>query len=100
MLAIIQTGGKQYKVAVGDKIKVEKITGDEKKPVKFEMLFSGNEKGVELGAPLLKSVVEGKIVGHGRRAKVRGVKHKSKKGQAIHYSHRQSFTEVEITKIG
>ncbi len=101
MLAIIKTGGKQYKVAVGDKIKVEKLEGDEGQKITFpEVLFLGDEKESQIGKPLLKNVeVEGKIIKTAKGKKVTGIKFKAKKRYKVKFGHRQTMTEVEITKI-
>lgn len=101
MLAIIKTGGKQYKVAEGNKIKVEKLEGEAGAKITFsEVLFVGDEKDVKIGEPLLKGAkVEAKIVKQGRHEKVWGIKHKSKKRYKVKFGHKQLFTEVEITKI-
>lgn len=101
MLAIIKTGGKQYKVAVGDKIKIEKIEGDAGAVIKFEeVLFVGDEKDVKIGTPFIKdAIVEGTLVEQGRHKKVWGIKHKPKKRYKVKFGHKQLFTEIEITKI-
>ncbi|OGI24945.1 MAG: 50S ribosomal protein L21 [Candidatus Moranbacteria bacterium RBG_13_45_13] len=101
MLAVIKTGGKQYLVKYGDKIKIEKIEGKEGNAIKFsEVLFLGDKKVVKVGNPLVKgAVVEGKILAQGKRKKVVGVKHKAKKRYKIKFGHRQPMTEVEIMKI-
>jgi len=101
MLAIIKTGGKQYKVAEGDKIKVEKLEGEAGAKITFEeVLFVGDEKDAKIGAPFIKGAkVEGKIVSQGRHKKVWGIKHKAKKRYKVKFGHKQLFTEVEITKI-
>ena len=101
MLAIIKTGGKQYKVAVGDKIKVEKLEGDAGAVLTFsEVLFVGDEKDVKIGAPFIEgAIVEGTIVEQGRSKKVWGIKHKPKKRYKVKFGHKQLYTEVEITKI-
>ncbi len=101
MLAIIKTGGKQYKVAEGDKIKVEKLEGEAETKITFdEVLFVGDEKDVKVGAPFIKGAkVEAKIVRQGRHKKVWGIKHKPKKRYKVKFGHKQLFTEVEITKI-
>ncbi len=102
MLAIIKTGGKQYKVAEGDKVKIEKIPGEVGEKIVFpEVLFYGDEKKVEIGAPLLKEIkVEGKILRTFKDKKVVGIKHKAKKRYKVKFGHRQTLTEVEIVKIG
>lgn len=101
MLAIIKTGGKQYKVKVGDKLRVEKLEGEKDAKISFEeVLFLGDEKEVKVGAPLVKGAkVEAKIFRQGRSPKVVGIKHNAKKRYKVKFGHRQMFTEVEITKI-
>lgn len=101
MLAIIKTGGKQYKVNVGDKIKIEKIEGEEGgKAIFSEVLFLGDEKKVQVGEPLIKGAqVEGTILKQGKAKKVWGMKHNAKKRYKMKFGHRQLFTEVEITKV-
>ncbi len=101
MLAIIKTGGKQYKVAVGDKIKVEKLEGETGTGVVFsEVLFLGDEKDVKIGTPFLEGAkVEGKIIETSKQKKVVGMKFKAKKRYRVKFGHRQTMTEVEITKI-
>lgn len=101
MLAVIKTGGKQYKVKVGDKIKVEKLGGEEGKKVVFdEVLFSGDEKAIKIGEPAIKGAkVEGKILKTAKQKKVVGIKFKPKKRYKVKFGHRQTMTEVEITKI-
>jgi len=101
MLAVIKTGGKQYLVKAGDKIKIEKIEGEVGAKVEFaEVLFLGDEKEVKVGNPFLKGVkIEGKILKQGKAKKVTGVKHKSKKRYSVKFGHRQEMTEVEIAKI-
>ena len=101
MLAVIKTGGKQYKVEKGDKIKIEKIEGEEKDEIAFEeVLFVGDEKKVKMGDPFIKTAkVEAKILEQGKGKKVWGIKHKAKKRYKVKFGHRQFFTEVEIVKI-
>ncbi|MDD3487174.1 MAG: 50S ribosomal protein L21 [Candidatus Moranbacteria bacterium] len=101
MFAIIKTGGKQYLVKKGDKVKIEKIEGEIGTQVEFpEVLFWGGDKEVKVGMPLVKDVkVEGKILGQAKAKKVTGIKHKPKKRYKVKFGHRQMVTEVEITKI-
>ena len=101
MLAVIKTGGKQYLVKKGDKIKVEKLDGDVGKTITFsEVLFLGDENKVKIGNPFIKAAkVEGKILAQGRAKKVWGIKHKAKKRYKVKFGHRQMFTEVEIVKL-
>ncbi|EKE21257.1 MAG: 50S ribosomal protein L21 [uncultured bacterium] len=102
MLAIIKTGGKQYKVKEGDKIKIEKIQGQEGDTAVFsEVLFVGDEKEAKVGTPMLAGVtVEGKVLSQEKDKKVWGIKHKPKKRYKVKFGHRQQITVVEITKIG
>jgi large subunit ribosomal protein L21 len=101
MLAIIKTGGKQYKVALGDKIKIEKMEGEAGTVLTFsEVLFLGDEKDVKIGTPFIEGAkVEGTILDQGRHKKVWGVKHKAKKRYKVKFGHKQRYTEVEITKV-
>lgn len=101
MLAIIKTGGKQYKVKEGDKIKVEKLEGKDGGKVTFsDVLFLGDEKSVKVGTPKVTGAkVEGKILKTAKQKKVTGIKHKAKKRYLVKFGHRQIMTEVEITKI-
>lgn len=100
MIAIIKSGGKQYKVSENEKVKVEKLENAVGDKVKFEALFIGDEKAAHVGAPVLeKAAVEGEVLSQGRYAKVTGIKHKPKKRYLVRFGHRQSYTEVKITKI-
>jgi large subunit ribosomal protein L21 len=101
MLAVLKTGGKQYKVSEGAKIKIEKIGGEVgNKAVFSEVLFIGDENDVKVGTPTISSAkVEGKILRQDRSKKVTGIKFKAKKRYKVKFGHRQAFTEVEITRI-
>lgn len=101
MLAVIKTGGKQYLVSPGQKIKIDKINKKEGSEIIFDevlLLEKGNK--VEIGNPLVKGVkVIGKIIGHGKGKKVIIFKYRAKTRYKVKKGHRQPFTEVEITKI-
>ncbi len=101
--AIIETGAKQYKVKVGDTIKIEKIKGDFKDGDKiiFENIVAlGDEKKVELGNPTISGQkVEAKLMEMARDKKIRIQKFKSKSNYHKVQGHRQSYFKVEITKI-
>lgn len=100
MHAIIRTGGKQYLVAEGTKLKVEKLDGEPGAKVAFEVLMAGDEQVVQVGTPVLgKAMVSGTILSQGLGKKVTGIRHKAKKRELTRYGHRQPYTEVEITKI-
>ena len=101
MFAVIKTGGKQYKVAVGSKIKVEKLDAKENDKFVFsEVLMKGEDENVEIGAPFVEGAsVEAKIIAHGKGDKIHIWKYKAKKRYQRRVGHRQPFTEVEITGI-
>ena len=101
MLAVIKTGGKQYIVSPGHKIKIEKIDAKEGKEITFkDVLLLEKRKKVEIGTPLVKGVkVIGKVLKHGKGKKVIVFKYKPKTRYKVKKGHRQLFTEVEVTKI-
>jgi len=101
MLAVIKTGGKQYLVKPGDKIKVEKIVGKEGKEITFkEILLVEKNKKLEIGTPFVKGAkVIGKILSQGKGKKIIVFKYKPKTRYKVKKGHRQLFTELEITKI-
>lgn len=101
MLAVIKTGGKQYLVKPGDKIKIEKIAGKEGKEITFkEVLLLEKNRKVEIGTPLVKGVkVVGKILSQGKGKKVIIFKYKPKTRYKKKAGHKQPFTEAEIIKI-
>ena len=101
MYAIIQTGGKQYKVEVGDQIMVEKLESDVNAEVSFETLLVADDCGVKVGKPVLSGVVvRGKVLEHGKGKKVVVFKYKPKKDTRTKRGHRQPYTKVEILSIG
>lgn len=99
--AVIETGGKQYKVEEGQKLKVEKIEGQEGAPLTFDKVFlraSGDD--VEVGKPyVLGAKVEAKIGAQGREDKKIVYRFHSKTRYRKKKGHRQSFTEIEIVKL-
>ena len=100
MLAVIKTGGKQYVVKPGDKIKIEKIEGEAGKEVSFsEVLLLEKDGKTEIGTPFLKTEVQGKILSQGKGDKVTIFKYKSKTRRQTKKGHRQLYTEVEVMKI-
>jgi len=101
MYAVVNTGGKQYKVQQGDLLRVEKISGDVGSPVTFDrvLMFSDGEN-VSIGQPLLDSVaVEGHIVEQGKAKKIIVFKYKRRKRSRRKNGHRQEFTAVLIDNI-
>ena len=101
MLAVIKTGGKQYIVTLGQKIKIEKLPQEEGSEVMFdEVLLIQNDDNLEIGTPLVEGAkVKGKVIRHGKAEKLVVFKFKPKKRERKKKGHRQLFTEVEITDI-
>src|SRR5699024_4158537 len=101
MYAIIESCGKQYKVAEGDVVFFEKLDVEEGKKVIFDnVVLVSDDKKVEVGARYVKCVeVEGKVVSHGKGKKILVYKYKAKKNYRRTQGHRQPYTKVEITKI-
>ncbi|MCP6718740.1 MAG: 50S ribosomal protein L21 [Patescibacteria group bacterium] len=101
MFAVIKTGGKQYIVSPGDKIKIEKLDKKEGQETTFkEVLLLQKGKKLEVGTPLVKKAkVVGKVIKQDKHKKVIIFKFRASKRYKVKKGHRQSFTEVEITKI-
>ena len=101
MYAIIESCGRQYKVAEGDVVFFEKLDTEEGKKITFDnVVLVSDDKKVEVGAPYVKGVkVEGKVVSHGKGKKILVYKYKAKKNYRRTQGHRQPYTKVEITKI-
>ena len=99
MKAVIKVGGKQYYVAEGDEIFVEKLNGKEKDVVTFDQVLMLDSK---VGNPYLTNVtVQGEIVKNGKAKKIKVFKYKCKdKSNRVTQGHRQPYTRVKITKIG
>lgn len=100
MYAIIETGGKQYRVSEGDVINVEKLKAENGETVTFDKVLIFSDKNtVEAGTPYLNMVVSGKVVESGKGEKVVIYKYKSKKNYRKKQGHRQPYTMVEITSL-
>ena len=101
MYAIIESCGKQYKVAEGDVIFFEKLDAEEGKKVTFDKVILVSDEGkVQIGNPYVKGIkVEGKVVAHGKGKKIIVLKYKAKKNYRRKQGHRQPYTKVEITSI-
>ena len=101
MLAVIKTGGKQYRVAADDVISIATLEGEAGAEVTFgEVLLFGDGEATEVGAPLLSGVtVTGEIVSHGRTRKVIAFKKRRRQNSRRRRGHRQDFTTVRITGI-
>jgi large subunit ribosomal protein L21 len=101
MYAVIKTGGKQYKVAVGEKIKVEQIAAEPGQEIVIgEVLAVGNGADLKVGTPLVTGAsVKATVVAHGRHDKVRIFKMRRRKHYQKHGGHRQHFTELQISAV-
>jgi large subunit ribosomal protein L21 len=101
MYAVFRTGGKQYRAAKGDVLRLEKIEADEGATITFdEVLLVGEGADVKVGDPLVSgSSVSGKVLSQGKTKKVNVVKFRRRQNYLRQGSHRQFFTEVEITGI-
>ena len=101
MFAVIKTGGKQYLVSPGDKIKVEKLDVEQGKEIIFDqVLLLEKGKSIKIGDPLVKGAkVKAMALEQGREKKVTILKYKPKKRYQVKKGHRQPFTEIEILKI-
>ncbi len=102
MFAIIETGGKQYKVSEGDILFIEKIEAEADTSVKFDKVLAiSGDDGFKVGAPYVDGAsVEAKVVKQGKGKKIYVLKYKAKKNEKKKIGHRQLYTKVEITKIG
>ena len=101
MYAVIKTGGKQYRVAAGDKLKVEKLAGEVGSDITLDqVLMVADGDNVTIGAPLIDGAsVKAKVVAHGRGDKVMIFKFRRRKHYLRMKNHRQQFTEIKVTGI-
>ena len=101
MYAVIQTGGKQYRVAEGDTLKVEKLVAEEGADIELDkVLMVADGDQIKLGKPYLEEgKVMAKVNGHGRGPKVKIVKFRRRKHHLKRAGHRQSYTELTVTSI-
>jgi large subunit ribosomal protein L21 len=101
MYAVIKTGGKQYKVAAGEKIKVELLDAEVGAEVTLDQVLAvGNGGELKVGAPLVAgATVSAKVVSHGKHDKVRIFKLRRRKHYKKSQGHRQNFTELEISAV-
>ena len=101
MYAVIKTGGKQYKVTVGEKLKVEQIPAELDSQIELnEVLMIADGESVTVGAPLIDgAIVTAKVIAHGRGDKIRIFKMRRRKHYQKHQGHRQNFTQIEIVSI-
>jgi large subunit ribosomal protein L21 len=99
--AVIRTGGKQYRVAPGDLIRIEKLPGDLGAEVEFnEVLMAASDGAIHLGKPTLSGArVTAQVVQQGKAKKILVFKKKKRKNYRRHHGHRQMFTDVRVTRI-
>ena len=99
--AVIRTGGKQYRVAPGDVIRVEKLPGEPGAPVEFtDVLMTAHEGAIQVGRPLVAGArVTAQVVQQGREKKILVFKKKRRKNYRRHQGHRQYFTAVRVMQI-
>lgn len=98
--AVVWAGGKQYRVQVGDKVKIEKCTGEPGQEIVLDkVLMVGNGTDVQVGAPYISNKVTAKILDHDRDKKIIVQKFKRRKKYRRRQGHRQHFTRVEILSI-
>jgi len=102
MYAVIESGGKQYRVAPGDVIRVEKLEADAGQTVTLDrVLLVAGDSGVQVGMPTVaNATVTATVKAHGRGDKILVFKKRRRKHFRKTIGHRQHFTEIEITRIG
>ncbi|MHC1717663.1 MAG: 50S ribosomal protein L21 [Acidaminococcaceae bacterium] len=101
MYAIIQTGGKQYRVSEGDVVSIEKLTAAEGEEVVFDQVLTVvSDSDIKIGKPVVEGAkVTAKVVEHGKGKKILVFKYKAKSNYRKRQGHRQPYTKVEISKI-
>ena len=101
MYAVVRTGGKQYRLGVGDSVKVEKLFDEVGNIVELSQILMVSDGGeVKVGTPLVTGAsVKAEIVGHGRNKKIRVFKMKRRKKYRRTQGHRQAFTQLKVTEI-
>ncbi len=101
MYAVIKTGGKQYRVASGEKIKVEQIAADVGQEIVIDQVLAvGDGSGLKVGTPLVSgATVVATVLAHGKHDKVRIFKMRRRKHYQKHQGHRQNYTELQIVSI-
>jgi large subunit ribosomal protein L21 len=99
--AVIRTGGKQYRVAPGEVVRIERLPGDVGSAIEFtEVLITADDGGIRVGRPLVDGVrVRGEIIAQTRDRKVLVYKKKRRKNYRRHHGHRQYLTSVRVTEI-
>ena len=101
MYAVIKTGGKQYRVTPGQKLKVEQIPADIGQEISLDQVLSvGEGESIKVGSPLVEgATVTAKVLAHGRHDKIKIFKMRRRKHYRKSQGHRQNFTEIEISAV-
>ena len=101
MYAVVRTGGKQYRLGIGDSVKVEKLPNEVGNTIELsQILMVSDGSEVKVGTPLVTGAsVKAEIVGHGRNKKIRVFKMKRRKKYRRTQGHRQAFTQLKVTEI-
>ncbi len=100
MFAIIETGGKQYKVQNDDVIFIEKLAAEQDSAVDFKVIALDSDDGLKIGSPYVEgATVTGKVLKNGKGKKITVFTYKSKKSEKRKMGHRQPYTKVQITAI-
>ena len=101
MYAVIKTGGKQYRVVVGEKLKVEQIPADVDSQITIDQVFMvGEGESVKIGTPVVAgATVTATVVSHGRHDKIKIFKMRRRKHYQKHQGHRQNYTELFVSRI-
>jgi len=99
MYAIIETGGKQFKVEQGDKIFAELLNADADDVVELKVLALGDEDGIKVGSDVAGAKVKAKVVKNGKGKKITVFTYKPKKSSSRKMGHRQPYSQLEITEI-
>jgi len=100
MYAIFENGSKQYKVSVGDVLKVEKLNAEVGSTVEFPVIMTADEKNIAVGAEVEGVKVTAEVVAQGKEKKIIVFKYKAKKNERKKQGHRQPYTEIKVTAIG
>ena len=100
MYAIFENGSNQYKVSVGDLLKVEKLNAEIGATVQFPVILTADEKGIQAGKEVSAVKVTAEVVSQGKEKKIIVFKYKAKKNERKKQGHRQPYTQVKVTAIG
>ena len=100
MYAIIETGGKQYKVEPGQEIFIEKLDAEAQDTVTFDVVAVGTDDSIKVGTPFVEGAkVTAEVIKNGKGKKIRVATYKPKKGEKRTLGHRQPYTKVQIKSI-